>query len=85
MSHNAKIPGSVLLFTCGPFVAMKITEALPIEKYVMSIVFSIMGRLGHSRILKLVLRMSEWNPQNHWSITDQVGKQRTSKLVSLIA
>jgi hypothetical protein len=32
MSHNAKIPGSVLLFTCGPFVAMKITEAPPIPK-----------------------------------------------------
>jgi len=27
MSHNAKIPGSVLLFFCGPFVAMKITES----------------------------------------------------------
>ena len=32
MSHNAKIPGSVLLFFCGPFVAMKITEALPVPK-----------------------------------------------------
>jgi hypothetical protein len=52
---------------------------------VMSIVFSIMGRLGHSKSSRLALRMSGWNPQNHSLMTDQIGKQRISKLVSLIA